>query len=105
MIPALNVQWWRVWCGKSLGGGHPEEGGPSPSWWRESLGKGFPGEMPEFSPEGWLGQGTQQRQRCGAGPSTGTWVRQEGAGRNSSRPVITRREGHSLRGSEAMLQM
>ena len=26
MVPALNVQWWRVWCGKSLGGGHPEEG-------------------------------------------------------------------------------
>ena len=57
MVPALNVQWWRVWCGKSLGGGHPEEGDLTQAGGAKAFRKGSLRRCQSLVPKGDLGGG------------------------------------------------
>ena len=71
MIPALNVQWWRVWCGKSLGGGHPEERDPTQADGGRAFRKGFPGRCQSLVPKADLGRGHSKDKGVEQDPALG----------------------------------
>lgn len=71
MIPALNVQWWRVWCGRALVVGIQKRGTQPKLVEGEPLGKASRGDAKSLVPKADLGKGHSKDKGVEQDPALG----------------------------------